>query len=153
MLTEDGSLDRAKLATVVFGDEAKRKQLNAIIHPLIADAGAARAQQLATTGEPLAGYEAALLVENGLADAFRPLVVVACSEAAQRDRAATRDHASPAAVEARLRAQLPLAAKLRAADLVIDNDGTRDELIARTDDALAELCARAGVPTSRYPVP
>jgi dephospho-CoA kinase len=153
VLTSDGALDRARLAAMVFRDEAKRKQLNAILHPRIAQAGAAALHELAASGEPLACYEAALLVENGVADAFRPLVVVSASEATQIERAMLRDHASREQVEARLRAQLPLAAKVSAADFVIANDDSLDALHARTDRLLSDLCDRADVAISRYPSP
>ena len=71
---------RKALAAVVFADDAGRRKLNAILHPLISRRTMERSTELASQGEPLACYEAALLVENGIADAFRPLVVVACPE-------------------------------------------------------------------------
>ena len=66
VLLEDGSLDRKKLAGLVFADDAKRRVLNGITHPRISALGAERTQELAARGEPLACYEAALLVENRL---------------------------------------------------------------------------------------
>src|SRR5580658_10202629 len=73
VLFPDGSLDRKALAAIVFADETSRRRLQAITHPRIAALTATRTAELAGR-EPLACYEAALLVENGLADAFRPLV-------------------------------------------------------------------------------
>jgi len=90
----DGALDRKALARVAFSNDGARKRLNAITHPLIAQRTAARAAELAASGEPLVCYEAALLVENGVADAFRPLVVVACPEDVQLARLRSRDGAS-----------------------------------------------------------
>src|SRR5271155_4114768 len=69
-----GALDRKALGRVVFADDVKRKRLNAITHPLIGKRTRERAAELDRAGEPLACYEAALLVENGAQDAFRPLV-------------------------------------------------------------------------------
>jgi dephospho-CoA kinase len=97
------------------------------------------ASDLKARGEPLACYEAALLVENGLAGAFSPLVVVAASEATE--------------ALARIRAQMPLAAKVAVAAIVIQNDESRDALRARADAVLAEVCTRASVPIARYPLP
>lgn len=150
VLTAEGSLDRKKLAAVVFGDDEARRRLNGILHPRIQAASLARSAELAAQGEVLACYEAALLVEGGLADAFRPLVVVTAPEATQVSRAALRDGATDAEVRARVAAQMPLASKVAAADIVIENDGTLEELLARADAALDEVCRRVGVPATRY---
>ena len=150
-VASDGTLDRKKLAAEVFGDDDKVKKLNAIMHPRIAMLGARKTAELAARGEPLACYEAALLVENGLADAFRPLVVVSAPLDVQVARARARDAADEASVRARIAAQLPLADKTRVADVVVQNDGTLDDLRARADDALDEVCRRVGVDPARYP--
>lgn len=142
----DGSLNRAKLASIVFNDEPRRKALNAILHPIVADLTMRRASQLQAQGHPLACYEAALIIENGMADAFRPLVVVAAPEEDQVARATARDHAAEADVRARIRAQMPLTDKTRVADFVIHNDGTRAELEQRTDEVLGAICQRLGIP-------
>jgi dephospho-CoA kinase len=149
----DGSLDRKKVAEIVFGDAEKLRRLNAIMHPRIAALSARRMAELAGRGEPLACYEAALLVENGLADAFRPLVVVAAPLDAQVARARARDAADEAAVRARIAAQLSLDEKVRAADVVVQNDGTLDDLRARADAALDEVCRRVSLDPARYPRP
>jgi dephospho-CoA kinase len=142
VLLPDGSLDRPKVAAAVFSDPNQRRRLNAILHPLIGAASAARIADLTARGEPLACYEAALLVENGLADAFRPLVVVAVPEAVQVARAMARDSATEEQARARIAAQLPLATKVAAADYVIDNGGSREETERRTDDVLGEIKKR-----------
>ena len=151
VLAEDGGLDRKKLAGLVFADPARRKELEQILHPRISALGMQRAADLAARGEPLACYEAALLVENGLADAFRPLVVVAAPEEVQVARACARDAAAEAEVRARIRAQMPLAQKVAVADFVVHNAGTVAELELETDRILAEICTRVGVDTARYP--
>jgi len=142
ILLPDGSLDRPRLAELVFSDPDRRSRLNAILHPRIGAASAAGVAELAARGETLACYEAALLVENGLADAFRPLVVVAVPEGEQVARAMARDRATEEQVRARIAAQLPLATKVAAADHVIDNGGSRAETERRTDEVLAEIRKR-----------
>ncbi|MFT3770054.1 MAG: dephospho-CoA kinase [Minicystis sp.] len=139
VLSPDGSLDRARVAAIVFNDRDKRRALNAIVHPRIAAASAERIAALAAAGETLACYEAALLVENGIADAFRPLVVVAVPEAVQVARAMARDAATEEQARARIAAQHPLAAKVAAADYVIENGGTREETERRADEVLDEI--------------
>jgi dephospho-CoA kinase len=142
VLAADGSLDRKKLAGIVFEDDTKRKALNAIVHPLVTMLTFKRASELRDEGHELACYEAALIVENGAADAFRPLVVVAAPEATQVARAVTRDAALEGDVRARIRAQMPLAEKVKVADFVIENAGSLAELEGRTDEVLAAICER-----------
>jgi dephospho-CoA kinase len=144
MLLADGALDRKKLGALVFADAEARARLNAILHPAIAAETRSRAAALAGRGVRLACYEAALLVENGLAHAFRPLVVVAASLEVQRARLCARDGIDAAEADRRLAAQLPLAEKTRVADYVLDNDGSREALEARADALLRELRARHG---------
>ena len=150
VLAGDGSLDRKKVAAEVFGDEKKLARLNAITHPRIAALSATRMAELGARGEPLVCYEAALLVENGLADAFRPLVVVSAPLEVQIARAVARDATDEAAVRARIAAQRSLDEKVRAADVVVRNDGTLAELRGRADDALDDVCRRVGVDSARY---
>lgn len=150
VLLADGALDRKKMASLVFADDAKRRELNAIVHPRIGALTAERAAELTAEGHPLACYEAALLVENGLADVFRPLVVVAAPVQVQIARAMARDGESEAEVKRRILAQTPLETKVAVADWVIRNTGTLDELDTKADDALRAICARAGVPPARY---
>jgi dephospho-CoA kinase len=145
VLAGDGTLDRKKLAEQVFNDEAKRKALNAIIHPIVTTLTFKRAAELRDAGHALACYEAALIVENGVADAFRPLVVVAAPEATQIARARVRDTATEADIRARIRAQMPLAEKVKVADFVIENAGSLADLARRTDEVLAAICERLDV--------
>jgi dephospho-CoA kinase len=150
---DDGTLDRKALAALVFSDPASRARLNAITHPKIAVLSAQCASDLRARGEPMACYEAALLVENGLAGAFAPLILVAASEATQLARMQLRDGFALHEAEARLRAQMPLAAKAKVAAIVIDNDGSMDELTTQADAALIKVTAELEVPLDRYPAP
>jgi dephospho-CoA kinase len=151
VLQRDGSLDRKKLASVVFGNEEARRKLESITHPRIVAATLQRASDLEAQHVPLACYEASLLVERGLADLFRPLVVVAADERHQVARARARDHLSEDEARARLKAQLPLKDKLAAADYVIRNDGDLVALVTAADDVLDTICKNAGVDPARYP--
>jgi dephospho-CoA kinase len=153
VLDATGALDRKALARRVFADEASRRTLNAITHPRIASRTLERTAALASAGEPLACYEAALLVENGIAEGFRPLVVCACSEEVQVARLGARDGVSEEEARARIRAQKPLAEKVAMADQVIDTGGSLADTADRTDEVLAWVCARAGVDLARYPAP
>ncbi len=143
VLRQDGTLDRAKLGAIVFGDEDKRRALNRILHPRIAARTMALAQELSQRGEPFACYEASLLVENGMGDAFRPLVVVSAPEAVQIQRTMERDGLDEQAALARIRAQMPVAEKAKVADYVIDTSGTMDETLRRADEVLEAIRKKA----------
>lgn len=134
-----GGLDRKLLAARVFGDDDARRRLNRILHPQIGAASAQHFARLGALGAALVCYDAALLVEGGLADAFRPLVVVAAPRAMQHARLVARDGLTPAEADARLDAQAPIEAKVKAADLVIWNDADLATLRARAVDALDDV--------------
>jgi dephospho-CoA kinase len=150
VLGPNGALDRKALARIVFGDEAERRKLNAITHPRIAARTLVVAADLAGEGEPMACYEAALIVENGLADSFRPLVVCSCPEDVQEARVRTREATSCEDALARIRAQKPLAEKVAVADYVIDTSGSLDDNASQTDEVLLKICARLGLDIGRY---
>ncbi len=135
-------LDRKRLAARVFGDDDARRRLNRILHPQIGAASAQHFARLGGLGAGLVCYDAALLVEGGLADAFRPLVVVAAPRAMQHARLVARDGLSAAEADARLDAQAPVEAKLKAADVVIWNDTDLATLRARAVAALEEVRRR-----------
>ncbi|MDW8251084.1 MAG: dephospho-CoA kinase, partial [Myxococcales bacterium] len=146
ILLPSGELDRKALAARVFHDPSQRAILNAITHPRIRAATYEAVARLADQGEPLVCYEAALLIENGLAEAFRPLIVVATSEAEQLRRTQERDGATEEEARARVASQMPLAEKIRQADWVIPNEGTLEELLRRADEVLDQVIARVGAP-------
>ena len=145
VLDSSGVLDRKALARIVFADDAKRHKLNAITHPRIGALSAERAADLARRQETLVCYEAALIVENGVADAFRPLIVCACPERVQALRLQSREGLSEKDALARIRAQKPLAEKVAVADYVIDTGGTLEHNAHQTDDVLKDICGRLGI--------
>lgn len=146
-----GELDRARLAEIVFHDDDARRALNAITHPRVRDLALTRVQELAAQGEPLACYEVPLLIESGLGDVLRPLVVVVVDPATQVERTMRRDGSTRERAEARIRSQMPLAEKARLADHVIDNGGSVAATLARTDQVLDAICREKGLDPARYP--
>ena len=150
ILDAEGALDRQALAAVAFASREAQQRLNGITHPRIA---IETQRRLATAPAPLACYDAALLVENGVADAFRPLVVVAADEAIQIARAVHRDGLPEAEIRRRIGLQRPLADKIALADIVIQNDGTLAELVARADAALDQVIGRLGLRPSDFARP
>jgi dephospho-CoA kinase len=153
MLDAGGALDRKRLGKRVFSEPSARERLESLLHPLIRALQKTRMAELAARGEPLACYEAPLLVEVGLASELRPLVVVSAGEATQIERAKQRDGLDEKAARARIRAQMPLAEKRTLADYVIENEGTLEALVAQTDRVLDAICAKLGISPERFPRP
>jgi dephospho-CoA kinase len=141
VLDGSGQLDRKALGARVFGDEAARRRLNAITHPRVAALSLQRFAEHFGGGAELVCYEVPLLVESGLADKLRPVVVVAAPEDVQVRRTMERDGLDEDAARARVRSQAPLAEKLKVADFVIENDGTKEDLLRRTDEVAAAVRA------------
>jgi len=147
LLREDGRLDRRRLRALVFADAARRKRLEAILHPAIRMALAAR---VATVTAPYVVIAIPLLVESGLGDSVERVLVVDCPPALQLARLAARDGETSVAAAAILAAQASREQRLAAADDVLDNTGTLAALDAQVDAlherylALARAAARRG---------
>lgn len=145
VLTASGELDRKALADRVFADAQERAALNAILHPRIGAEVRARLDRLAARGAPVAIYEAALIVENGLHHGLDGLIVVNAPVAEQIRRLRARDGMTEEEARARIRAQLPAQEKVKAADFVIENTGALELLraqVARVVDTLRGGWAR-----------
>lgn len=143
MLDADGRLDRKRLGEHVFSDPKARAALNAIVHPQIAIASRAALAELGSAGNPVALYEAALLVENQIHRGLDGLIVVSAPEPVQVERLCQRDSIDEAAARSRLAAQLPLAAKLAVADWVVDNGASREHTRAQVESIWREVQDRA----------
>lgn len=131
VLASDGSLDRSALGRLVFGDDRRRRALNAIVHPLVG----ARAAELvaAAPADAIVVHDIPLLVENGLAPGFA-LVVVVLTRKEQRVRrlVASRD-LTEADVRARIASQATDEQRRAVADVVLDNSGAHTNLVSRVD--------------------
>jgi len=146
ILDADGvTIDRQKLGGLVFDDPARRRELEAITHPRIAVLARHGLELIAERGEPLAVYEAALLVETGLHESLAGLIVVSCPLEAQVERVCARDGITRPAAAARIASQLPLEDKLAVADFEIANDGDFEELRERTLAVLVSVRERFGI--------
>jgi dephospho-CoA kinase len=142
VLNADGSLDRKRLGSVVFGDEKARAELNAIVHPLVRAESAQRLVALAQQEHPLAVYDAALLFENGLAGQFDDIIVVICDEATQLQRLMVRNSLTEREATQRMEAQMPQHEKMRLADFVIDNSHHRDETYRQCQHVYEAIAAK-----------
>lgn len=139
VLQDDGTLDRAAMRARIMADTDARRTLEAITHPRIFQGVRDALAALAADGVPLAGVEAALMVETGSWQLYDALVVVSCTPATQLDRVTARDGIDRAAAQRILDAQLPLADKEQVATYVVRNDGSLAALEAEVDRVAAAL--------------
>ena len=132
VLAPGGGLDRAKLRRLVFADPALRRKLEAVLHPLIRERTLVKLREIRA---PYAIVVVPLLVETAFAAIVDRVLVVDCPRETQIRRVMERDAIERAAAEAILDAQADRAARLAAADDVIDNGGA----LAETRQRVAEL--------------
>ncbi|MEN8167247.1 MAG: dephospho-CoA kinase [Pseudomonadota bacterium] len=130
VIQPDGTLDRPALRKLVFDVPEKRKQLEAILHPRIR---AEMERRLKRLNAPYAILVIPLLLESGQRDLANRILVVDCPESVQIGRVQQRDGLDPAQLKQILAVQTNRATRLAAADDVIENNGSLDELIAATD--------------------
>jgi dephospho-CoA kinase len=139
ILAADRSIDRAALGSIVFADPGKRRLLNGITHPRIGESIARGLQDKAQDGCTICVVEAALLIENGRADIFRPLIVVSTDLETQINRLIGRDRISRADAFERIQSQMPVAEKVKKADFVIDNSGLLESTYAQTREVWKKI--------------
>ncbi|MGH9779954.1 MAG: dephospho-CoA kinase [Candidatus Acidiferrales bacterium] len=127
ILSADGTIDRKRLGAIVFGDAARREQLNRIVHPrVIAEQEKELARIAAEDPGAVAIVEAALLVEAGYHKQLDQLVVTWCRPEQQLERLQAKGLSREDA-ERRIAAQLPAEERRRLANYVIDCSGALAE--------------------------
>jgi dephospho-CoA kinase len=142
VIAEDGSLDRPALGAIVFGDPDALADLNAITHPAVWRAALERfAEAEASDRDAIVVYDVPLLVE---ASPDRPLrfdrVVVVEADRAERIRRLVADRGmTEADAERRIGVQADDEQRRAVADIVIDNNGSTDDLLRRVDALWNEL--------------
>ncbi|OZC01925.1 dephospho-CoA kinase [Rubricoccus marinus] len=143
---EDGTLDRAHLASRVFGDEVELAALNAIVHPAVRRAMLAAIESARASGVRLLVYEAALIFETGADQILDHVAVVDAPEAVRIQRATARDGATPEAVRTRMARQMDPAEMRRRANSVLENGGPVAELHAQVDALYERLLSPEASP-------
>jgi len=129
ILRADGSIDRAKLGALVFADPVLRRRLEEIVHPLVIQELRNRLRDLAAACPAgLIVADVPLLFECGLQHEFDAVVVIAVPPDIQCQRLMRRDGLTADAAALRMAAQMPVAEKIKAADYVLDNTGTPEDL-------------------------
>jgi dephospho-CoA kinase len=149
ILNPDLSVNRAKLAEAAFGSAASAipsrvDELNRIVHPAVIRSQEEWMEEMGRQDpHAVAIVEAALILEAGAAKRFDRLIVVTCSAEQRVARFAARHNldldAARKEVERRMAAQLPEAAKIKAANYVIDNSGSLDHTRKQAMQVWAKL--------------
>jgi dephospho-CoA kinase len=144
VLRPDGSLDRAKLAGIVFADDEARGKLNAITHPLIHEHIEAAEEAAVKAGGPdtIIVHDIPLLAEGQRTAGFDVVIVVDVPAEVQVSRLAGRGLPEDQA-RARMGAQATREQRLAIADIVIDNSGTLEALDRRVTEVWSDLVSRA----------
>lgn len=153
-LLPDGTLDRRALGALVFTDARARKNLNRLMFPRIR--ANLEKQLLSLQRRPpraqIVVVEAAVLVEAEWTESVDRVVVIRAQQSTQVARLIAERGLTPAAAEARIRSQVPLSRRLRAADEVLNGDQSLESLqedvrrlwerwteLARCDEACVDL--------------
>lgn len=134
ILQEDGNLDRQKIASCVFNDKNALQKLNAFTHPRVIELFHIQSKECAENyPQKIQVWDVPLLFEAGMESMVDYVVVVASREENQISRLQERDGLSREEALQRIRAQLDLQKKIRAADFVLDNDSTKEFLQKQVD--------------------
>jgi dephospho-CoA kinase len=141
MLLPDGELDRQRLAGAVFANPEARARLNAIVHPRVRDR-AAELIKAAPVGSVVV-QAIPLLVEVGMAGDFDLVVVVDVDPEVAVGRLVASRGMTEADARARIAAQAGRAERLAAADVVLDNSGTPEQLAEQVAGLWRRLTAGA----------
>lgn len=140
----DGEIVRAELGRRAFADPASTAALNAIVHPPLVAELIARVREAERPGHAVV-VDAALLLEWGAPVPLATTIVVTAPADERIGRMARRLGVSRADAARRGAAQMPEDEKARRADIVIENDGTLEELTARAERVWDELARTLGV--------
>ena len=141
VLAPGGELDREALASIVFADPSARRDLEEIVHPEVRRLFAEGSEAYRDTDRVVV-FSAPLLVETGMHTAFEILVVVSATVPTQIERLMRQRGMSEPSIRARIDAQAPLEDKAAAADFLVDNEGSLDELESQVERLWNDLSAR-----------
>lgn len=139
LLQPDGSLDRARMGRLVFGDPTARRRLEAIVHPAVERERQAAVAAARAAGASLVVCDIPLLFEARLAWQFPRIILVDAPAAVRRNRLVNARGLRPDDAAARIAAQMPSALKRERADVVLDNGGTPEDLLRQLTRLRARL--------------
>lgn len=141
VLNEDGTLNRAELARQAFATPEATEKLNSITHPRIRERTNALFAQAEQAGEDVVVYDMPLLIENGETSRVDHVLVVDAPDEVRVRRLVESRGLDESDAKARIKAQIDRESRLAAADTVLDNGGTVDEILAQVDQFWSKTVA------------
>ncbi|PJN88146.1 dephospho-CoA kinase [Bacillus sp. mrc49] len=127
ILLADGTIDRAKLGSIIFHDQEKRLLLNSIVHPAVRKWMRLKTEEALAAGKETVFMDIPLLFESKLTYMVEKTLLIYADERVQLERLMNRNGLSEAEALARIHSQMPLADKKALADAIIDNNGELTE--------------------------
>ena len=140
ILNPDQTINRRRLAKIIFSDPEERERLNSLLHPRIVKEIKRRIENFKEKGEGMVIVDAALLIAAGQLPLVDKLIVVIVSKRLQIKRLAQRDHLTEKEARERIATQMPLSEKMKLADYVVNNSGSVKKTIKRTKEVYSQLC-------------
>jgi dephospho-CoA kinase len=131
VVRDDGTLDRAALAALVFEDPSERERLNAIVHPIVRRLAAEL--EATAAADQIVVHEVPLLFETGLAERCDATILIVAPRELRIARSEARSGFSREEIERRMAAQIDPGEARKRADFIIDNSGTLEDLRAGTE--------------------
>lgn len=138
VIAHDGSMDRAKLGSIIFHNEEMRKTLNGIIHPAIREEMLRQRDEFMSFGEKNIFMDIPLLFESKLEHFVEKIIVVSVNKEVQLQRLMERNGFSEEEANARIATQIPVKEKEQLADAVIHNNGTLEDTAIQLQTILYE---------------
>lgn len=140
MVLADGSLNRPKLASIIFSDPEQKKLLESSLHPLIRERWLSQLERVKKGDAPLIAYIVPLFFEStARMPEIEKVVLISAPEETRIARIMNRDLFPRHIAEQRIRAQLPDSAKIDKSDYVIKNDSSLEQLESRAREVFREL--------------
>ncbi|MCM8781812.1 MAG: dephospho-CoA kinase [Candidatus Omnitrophica bacterium] len=128
ILKKNNDIDRKRLGKIVFKNKVLLRKLCNIIHPVVIRGIKEKIKQIQKErAKAVVVLDVPLLIEAGLLGILDRLIVVKANRSVQIKRCKKRTGLSKKEIVARIRAQMPMQEKIRFADFVIDNNGTRNQ--------------------------
>jgi len=135
ILKNDGTIDRALLGRVIFSDKRAKSGLERMLHPLILK----EMRELIGKLNGVVVVDVPLLFEKKLQKNFDATMVIACKPRKQLQRIIERNGLNPREAKLRIASQMPLAKKIRMADVTVHNDKTISHLTSHINDYFAGI--------------
>ncbi len=140
ILNEDRTINRSRLAKVIFSKEKERHFLNKLIHPLVLEKKREAIKKIEREGKhAIFISEAALTIEAGFSDYFDKVIVVYCKKETQIERIMKRDHIPRAEAVKKLKSQMDPGKKLEYADYIINTSGSFKSTVEETERVYRSL--------------